>query len=327
MVTSPEYRGVSHGKVILIGEHSAVYAQPAIVLPLADARMEAVVTPHTRAAADVRIHCEYFSGKLSDAPDILHNLQMLVQRVRYDFGLETQGFDLTITSTIPHERGMGSSAAVAVAIVRALAKFASVPLSFTQEFEYAQIAENIAHTNASGMDSATVASNSAVWFQRTDDEPDISTFGFHTDGVIIVADTGVMGQTRETVSDVRALIRAQEASGEVSAARAGMDRLGKLAYECADALQLNELAHVGHCMNEAQSILAGLGVSSADLDTLTSAARTAGALGAKLTGSGRGGCMIALAGSSASAGYVRQALEDAGAQRTWMIPLVSQGVQ
>ncbi|OFQ99362.1 hypothetical protein HMPREF2909_07205 [Alloscardovia sp. HMSC034E08] len=315
-----EYRGVSHGKVILIGEHSVVYDQPAIVLPLNEARMSVYV--QLRTDADLYIDCEYFCGPLRSAPDMLSNIRVLVERLIYDFSLKNKGFNLVVRSTIPHERGMGSSAAVAVATVRAVAKFAGRALSFKEEFEYSQVAENIAHSTASGLDSAAVASDSAVWFQHG---AEISTFAFDTDAVLVVADTGVTGSTREAVSDVRALLKSY--GPNVSCETwSSIHRLGQLSFESADALRANSMRALGESMNEAQRILSSLRVSHASLDRCIAAAHVAGALGAKLTGGGRGGCMIALAQSSSRAERIRAALTQAGAIRTWLVPLQSKGI-
>ncbi|WP_018142842.1 mevalonate kinase [Alloscardovia criceti] len=319
MVAFPEFRGVSHGKVILIGEHSAVYGYPAIVLPLFEAQLSAVVTP--REDTKVSIDCEYFTGDLDQAPEMLNNIRTLVSRLRYDFSLENKGFHIEITSNIPHERGMGSSAAVAVAVVRALAKFTGHALSFTQEFEYAQISENIAHLNASGMDSASVAAHGAVWFKR---DEEISRFAFDTSGVIVVADTGVQGCTKEAVSSVRALLQSQNEN--VSRETAGhINRLGQLAFDCAQALRTGSLKVLGRCLNEAHRILSALQVSSVELDHLVEVARSAGALGAKLTGGGRGGCMVALAENAQVARTMSAQLRQAGAIHTWSVPLLSKG--
>lgn len=310
------YRGVSHGKVILIGEHSAVYSQPAIVLPLHEAQLSATLTP--RSDAHITIDCEYFQGNIDDAPENLRNTRELIHRLVRDFSLAGQGFQIRIVSDIPHARGMGSSAAVAVAVIRAVAQFTHRTLNFLQEFEYAQIAENIAHSNASGMDSATVASDGAVWFMR---DEEISTFSCDTSGGIVVADSGVTGETRSAVSDVRALLQSQNAS----VARRAQDciqQLGTLAYTCADALRSNELDTLGDAMNSAHNVLSELTVSSPELDALVGCARRAGALGAKLTGGGRGGCMIALAQDSKQAESIANNLRQSGAVHTWNIPLV-----
>lgn len=321
MVKNGEYCGVSHGKVILIGEHSVVYDQPAIVLPLEEARMSVRLNP--RLDNSIFIDCEYFCGLLRYAPDMLSNIRVLVDRLIYDFSLKNKGFDLIVRSGIPHERGMGSSAAVAVATVRAVAKFAGRALSFKEEFEYSQIAENIAHSTASGLDSAAVASHSAVWFQRS---VEISTFAFHTDAVLVVADTGITGSTREAVSDVRSLLKSYDPN--VSRETwSHIHRLGQLSYESADALRANSIHDLGENMNEAQRILSSLSVSHPALDCCIHAAHVAGAVGAKLTGGGRGGCMIALAQSASYAQRIRKALAQAGAIHTWLVPLGSKGIQ
>ncbi|WP_418969289.1 mevalonate kinase [Alloscardovia omnicolens] len=321
MVRNEGYCGVSHGKVILIGEHSVVYDQPALVLPLHDARMSVKLTPRTDSG--LFIDCEYFCGPLRHAPDMLSNIRVLVERLMYDFALNHQGFNLTVRSTIPHERGMGSSAAVAVATIRAISKFAGRALNFKEEFEYTQIAENIAHSTASGLDSAAVASDSAVWFQRG---TEISTFAFDTSAVLVVADTGITGSTREAVSDVRSLLKSY--NPHVSRETwSHIHRLGQLSYECADALRANSIDTLGVCMNEAQRILSQLSVSHPIIEHCISAARVAGAVGAKLTGGGRGGCLLALAQSQSAAQRIDQALIQAGAIRTWQVPLQSKGIQ
>ncbi|TCD54318.1 mevalonate kinase [Alloscardovia theropitheci] len=315
------YRALSHGKVILIGEHSAVYGEPAIVLPLHEAQLSA----HLKIRNDsVRtIDCEYFHGLIDDAQDNLRNIQVLINRLSRDFSLDGVGFDLSITSSIPHARGMGSSAAVAVAIIRVFAQLAERSINFAQEFEYAQIAENIAHSRASGMDSAAVASDSAVWFKR---DETISTFGFETPGILVVADTGITGQTRTAVSDVRSLMQSP-AMSIAHKAFEGINRLGQLAYDCAQYLRQCELSQLGIAMNQAHDILSELSVSSAELDTLVKSARNAGALGAKLTGSGRGGCIITLAENGDKADTISHALRKSGAVRLWQVPLISKGIR
>lgn len=312
-----KFRGESHGKIILMGEHSVVHFQPAIAMPLREATMTATLEP--RYDERVSIDCEYFTGFLTHAPSALKNLAVLVEKLRADFSLQSKGFHLRIESHIPHERGMGSSAAVAVAVTRAIANFAGKKLIAAQEFEYAQIAENITHLNASGMDSATVSSTSAVWFQRN--EP-LSTLEFDTQGVLVVADTGVTGATKEAVADVRALRSSSDENVSRETSKY-INRLGELTYASASALQDSQLTQLGQCMNEAHEILQKLSVSSPELDTLVAAALSAGALGAKLTGGGRGGCMIALVNSQAEVPRICEALTDSGAVRLWKLPLIS----
>ncbi len=316
-MTMTSYVGTAHGKIILIGEHSAVHFKPAIVLPLASATIEATLVPHTNPdSSEITIDCEYFSGLLADAPQSLDNIKELIRVLRSQ-GLISNGFDLIITSQIPRERGMGSSAAVAVAIVRAVAAFAGVTLTSRQVFDYTQVAENIAHSNASGMDAATTATDNAVWFLRGEE---LSDFKVECDGVLVIADTGIKGGTREAVSAVHDLLYSSERGvARITAER--IDRLGELTEVCAQALKTNDIRALGVAMNEAHSVLCALTVSDPKLDELVAAARSAGALGAKLTGGGRGGCMIALAADNDSASKISSALMVSGATNTWILPL------
>ncbi|WP_377938170.1 mevalonate kinase [Alloscardovia venturai] len=315
------YRGSAHGKIILMGEHSAVYAKPAIVLPLSEASITATVTDMETECLDssgVRLDCEYYVGKLSKAPENLRNIQELVVVLRNDFSIDG-GISISITSSIPRERGMGSSAAVAVAIIRACAAYAHYSLTPDELFHYTQISENIAHAHASGMDAVAVSAESAIWFQQGEE---VSTLHFSTPAVLVAADTGVTGATKEAVSDVHRLLYEDD---DVVRNRAHRDieRLADLSIAAKRALQENDMTSLGAHMNEAQEILSTLTVSSGELDSLIQTARGAGALGAKLTGGGRGGCMIALARDKAHAHSIITALESAGAVRTWTVNLTS----
>ncbi|MBF1677337.1 MAG: mevalonate kinase, partial [Scardovia wiggsiae] len=165
-----KHSGTAHGKIILIGEHSVVHFKPAIALPLMSTEIRAEVSGNGSSADDPRfaVDCEYFTGSLVDAPRSLGNLQKLVAALFASLCVPQGcgGFDIKIISSIPRERGMGSSAAVAIAVIRAVADYAGVVLGSQEVFDYAQISENIAHENASGLDTIATASNQAVWFER-----------------------------------------------------------------------------------------------------------------------------------------------------------------
>src|SRR5699024_1100911 len=135
-------------------------------------------------------------------------------------------------------------------------------------------------------------------------------------GYLIVADTGEMGQTKEAVGDIAAQLKQNE-----SEIRPKIQQLGKLAGTARELIQKNKLEEVGAVMTEAHRLLADLTVSNEKLDQLVEKALESGALGAKLTGGGRGGCMISLASSSKEAERVSKALLKAGAVQTWIHPL------
>lgn len=337
------YRGRAHGKVILIGEHSVVHFKPAIALPLMTTAIDVAVSANGSSYLDPRFHltCDYYSGPLESAPFNLNNLKKLQAALHNRLCLPQKlgGFDINIVSTIPRERGMGSSAAVAVALTRAIAAYSGVILSEQEIFDYSQISENVAHGNASGLDSIATAHDKAVWFERG---AQTRTFDLACPGVLIVADTGIRGGTREAVEDVHKLLYSQE-RGEARQAAKDIDRLGELTADCARALRQGDVRRLGYIMDEAHEALSSLAVSSPELDRLVAAARRAGAAGAKLTGGGRGGCMIALVAdpavvseSSSADGLapgeswedrvkrVKEALLAAGAVHTWRLPLNSQ---
>ena len=105
--------GIATGKIILMGEHSVVYGEPAIAFPFAGAKVHVTIT--ASLTNDLTSH--YYHGPLEEAPSHLKNVKELLHRLQQDH--QTGPFSVSIVSTIPSERGMGSSAAVAVALTRA----------------------------------------------------------------------------------------------------------------------------------------------------------------------------------------------------------------
>lgn len=295
--------GRANGKIILMGEHAVVYGQPAIAMPFSAAQITATI----HADKKDQLNSSYYSGLLAQAPASLQNIQSLIANLRQDFS--TGPINCTITSSIPAERGMGSSAAVAVAITRAFFDWQQV-YEKTNLLTYVNQAEKIAHGNPSGIDAAATSGQEPIFFQK--DQP-LLPFPLNLAGCLIVADTGVKGKTRDTVSDVARLmelnpLRTQEL----------IDNLGSLTYQAKAAITNNQPVELGFTMTQAHHILQQLSVSDGTLDRLVKVALHNGALGAKLTGGGRGGCMIALADNPATAQIIANQLQEVGARQTWL---------
>lgn len=157
--------GTAHGKIILVGEHAVVYNEPAIAIPFTSATVEVTIRKIT---GDSTIDSIYHSGKLADAPKSVNNLIRTLNAVCLYLGRSPDHLAIQIDSNIPAERGMGSSAAVATALVRALFNYFNEELTDKLLYRFVSISEKIAHGNPSGLDATVVSSDLAVYFKRSE---------------------------------------------------------------------------------------------------------------------------------------------------------------
>lgn len=303
--------GHSHAKAILMGEHSVVYGEPAIALPLKNIDMTVTIT--ARNDQQQLIHSRYYEGTLRDLAGSYEGIRQLIMRLLTQFNANDLGFDLTFSSKIPQERGMGSSAATSIAIIRAFYELFEVELDTKTLRHLANIEESITHGSPSGIDAATTSSDDPIFFIKN---KELTPFKIDIPGYLVIADTGVMGQTGLAVSSVRRLF-----DEEPSSTRRLISNLGQAAIDAKQALQDGDLERLGTLMNKAHNHLHALGVSHPHLETLVKTALKNGALGAKLTGSGIGGSIIALAKDLQDAKRIAKALLAAGAKEYWISPL------
>ena len=308
METSPKQAsGTAHGKIILIGEHAVVYGEPAIALPFMATPVKVSIKQTLERSW---IDSSYYQGPLCDAPQPLENLSQLIRTVCSDLSQSADHLFLTVNSSIPAERGMGSSAAVATAVVRALFSYFNASLSDEQLLHYVDLSEKIAHGNPSGIDAHVAGSNVPVYFRKGHVFEPLS---LNISGHLIAADTGITGQTLQAVSDVADLLKRQPKD-----TRAVITHIGQLTLTAKVAIETDQCESLGRLMTEAHNALKQLNVSNETLDHLVETALDHGALGAKLTGGGRGGCMIALTRTKTEAEDIANKLMDQGAVKTWI---------
>lgn len=297
--------GAAHGKVILFGEHAVVYGAPAIAVPIHELAAEVRVES---ADEGIRIESELFSGDATAAPE---NLQPVVTAIRAALvycTIPNAALRVQILSAIPHSRGLGSSAAVAAAIARAITDWAGIPLSTASLYDIVQQAERVAHGKPSGLDARAVAADGAIRF----DFGAVSPVQMGSALSFVLADSGIAGSTAEAVGAVRS--RRDKNPDRMEAL---LSHLAEIAEGAIEDLASGDRRAVGERMREAHEVLDAIGVSSSPLNALVDAANRAGALGAKLTGGGLGGCIIALADSPEHAEELAATLREAGAPRTW----------
>jgi len=294
------------GKVILFGEHAVVYGQPAIAVPVNQVQAQATVEKGP-AGRGITITAEDLQQSYSlDQVPANDALRTIVVGTLEHIGVGTKR-DLTITvsSTIPIARGLGSGAAVSTAIVRALGQhFGSfVPPQVVSNLVYET--EKIHHGTPSGIDNTVIAFEKPVYFVR---DRKMETFSVESPFLLSIADSGIASPTRIAVSHVRrAWEREREKYEEL------FDEIGTIAEMGRQAIERGETETVGRLMNENHRLLQLMGVSSPELEGLVEAARQGGALGAKLSGAGRGGNIIALV-TQETRSRVDMMLRVAGAQ-------------
>jgi mevalonate kinase len=213
---------------------------------------------------------------------------------------------VTISSTVPIASGMGSGAAVSTAIVRALAGFLGHTLEPMQVSAIVFEVEKIHHGTPSGIDNTVIAFEQPIYFMR--DHP-IQRLTVGQPFILLIGDTGTRSPTKYVVAHVRRAWEHDPAHYD-----ALFDQIGDIADEGRRAIETGDVEALGPLMDENHALLIDLGVSSPQLDELVDAARFSGALGAKLSGAGQGGNMIALVEDDLVE-EVAEELMDAGAVR------------
>lgn len=305
------------GKIILFGEHAVVYGRPALAVPVTQAHADVEILDSD--ATGIWIHAPGINLRAelnalpSDHPiaSVIHNFLFLSRAGRGGGEGKFPNLQINITSTIPVASGLGSGAAVTVALLRALSSYLKYPMTEEEINAFAYEIEKIHHGTPSGIDNTVVTYAQPVYFVKAKGEGNmIETFKVGAPFTVVIGDTGIAAPTKESVADVRKLWEADQAKWERV-----FDQVGALAENARENIESGNWKVLGELMNRNHALLQEMTVSSLELDSLVEAARKAGAAGAKLSGGGRGGNMIALA-EPEKADDISSALISAGAKNT-----------
>ena len=304
-------KGFGYGKTILFGEHFVVHSFPAIASGLdlkttaeiKDSKKKGILFKDKSRASFGTREVSYY-----DQPDdVLSKLtKILLQELK--IVPNNLSIAIELSSTVPEFGGAGLSAALSVALVRAFSEYKEIKLSNEQVTKIAYEGEKMFHGTPSGIDNTVATYGGLLWFIRGTPNT-IETLQAPTKGLLVLGDTRIHHNTKELVANVR---KRKETEPDIY--NPIFDRALKLVQEAREGLTKGNWEKIGKLMLENHTLLQKIGVSIPELDKLVEIAMNSGALGAKLTGGGGGGCMIALVPNKKIQDQVIKNMKKAGFQ-------------
>jgi len=283
-------RGSACGKVILLGEHAVVYGVPAIVLGIDRGATAHASEPSPSAGQATAARSQLTLGeteRVTDdgASDVARAFAAVLRACAV-----TRPVRVEVATELPAGAGLGCSAALGVAIVRALDAWEGrSPASPGDAAERAMAWEKVFHGNPSGIDAAAAARGGCLLYQRMSGGLHLNEIALTQPLTLAIGHSGVSSSTREMV-DLVARLKARNEE----AVKRSFEAIESLVQNARLALEAGDHVGLGKLMDLNQVLLSGLMVSTEEIETMCRLARDAGALGAKLTGSGGGGCVVAL---------------------------------
>jgi mevalonate kinase len=304
------------GKAILLGEHAVVYGRPALAVPVTRVQATATVTPGTDEAFWIELPDvgRRYRFEAAPAEDPIAAAARMVLAQAGQAALP--GGTLRIESTIPVAAGLGSGAAVCTAAARALGAALGLALSNDEVSRLVFETEKLLHGTPSGIDNTVVAHARPIYFVKGRPPAPCEV---RRPFLLLMGDTGRPSPTKVTVGEVRAAWERDPARYN-----ALFDEIAVLVERGRSALAGEGEEGLGPLLTANHLLLRQIGVSGPELERLVEAALAAGAAGAKLSGGGRGGNMLALV-TEATEAAVRAALLAAGARRVLATQVESTG--
>jgi mevalonate kinase len=298
-------RQTAHGKIIWMGEHAVVYGHAALALPALNATVEVALTDSSQKHLD----SPFYSGPIEAAPALFFPIRSLYEQLSNYFHAEP--LTVTITPHLPLAAGMGSSAAIAAAMTRAFYHRYHRELEPQTLLDWIQRSETLAHGKPSGIDAAAVTQERP--FRYVKGEP-LAFLSICIKQTLLIVDSKISGSTREAVESIRARIGDEGVKEHI-------DSLGSLSNAFLMDLNQGQSMRLGNLMNEAHQHLKALHVSHPVLDQMVQIALANGASGAKMTGGGLGGCIIALVDDTTTLHQLIHVFREQGFDRHWIIDL------
>ncbi len=274
----------SNGKVILLGEHSVVYGKPALAVPIKNAVVAEV--SDSDSAPVIKVPAWDIDDKLEESNSIWWQS---IQTVFADLGIADQHFSIHVRPNIPAAMGLGGSAAIAVAIIKAVSKHFKLGLSLEELNRFAFACEKAAHGTPSGIDNTMATYGTPIVYQ-SGEQPRMDELTFPKPLELVIGVSDKPSLTVDMVSGVRERWRA---NGELY--NHLFENFGRVAETGINAVKDGDYRSLAHMMTINHGLLSAIQVSSPELDRMVQIARDHGALGAKLTGAGGGGSIVALA--------------------------------
>jgi mevalonate kinase len=298
--------GIGFGKAILLNEHFVVYGIPAIVSAIGKYTVAKVETMQKKGWTlndNRKATPRYKEDKIDQQKE---SINKILKKMNID--LSKKGIDITLEGNLYCASGIGASAASCVSIARALSDHYQLNLSDEEINDIAYEGETAYHGTPSGIDNTASTFGGLIWFEKK--EPKVmEKIQIPNPVEIVMGNTGKVANTTAAVAGVRERKeKYKEKYDEI------FDRSENIAYLAKDALIDEDYKELGKLMNENHKLLQQIEVSSKELDFLVKLARDHGAFGAKLTGGGLGGNMIALTPGRDLQDDVANAIEKEGFQ-------------